>query len=80
MGERPEQQIFGGAMILTQEQVSELTGRRRRDAQAKVLRHMGIEFRRRPDGSLAVSRAHVDAVLGVPAHGKAKEFELGAVR
>lgn len=67
-------------MILTQEQISELTGRRRRDAQAKVLRYMGIEFRQRPDGSLAVSQAHVDAVLGAPAHGKAKEFELGAVR
>jgi hypothetical protein len=67
-------------MILTQEQVAELTDRRRRDSQAKVLRHMGIEFRQRPDGSLAVSRAHVDAVLGVAAQGKVKEFELGAVR
>jgi hypothetical protein len=67
-------------MILTQEQLSELTGRRRHDAQAKVLRHMGIEFRQRPDGSLAVSLAHVDSVLGAPARGKANEFELGAVR
>lgn len=67
-------------MILTQDQLSELTGRRRHDAQAKVLRHMGIEFRQRPDGSLAVSKAHVDAVLGVPMQGRAQEFELGAVR
>lgn len=68
-------------MILTQEQLSELTGRRRHDAQAKVLRHMGIEFRQRPDGSLAVSRAHVDAVLGVPVpHSRGLDFELGAVK
>lgn len=63
-------------MILTQEQLSELTGRRRHDAQAKVLRHMGIEFRQRPDGSLAVARAHVDAMLCVAPAATVKNFEL----
>ena len=52
-------------MILTPDELTELTGRRRSDAQARVLRFMGIEHRRRPDGSLAVSSAHVDALLGV---------------
>lgn len=51
-------------MILTPEELAELTVRRRSDAQARVLRFMGIKHRQRPDGSIAVSRAHVDAVLG----------------
>lgn len=65
-------------MILTPEELQQLTGRKRRDAQARVLRHMGIEHRVRPDGSVVVLRAHVDEVLG---GGKARDkketgFEL----
>lgn len=51
-------------MFLTPEEVAELTGRQRSDAQLRALRFMGIEHRVRPDGSLAVSRAHVEAILG----------------
>ena len=41
-----------------------LTKRKKHSAQAKVLRFMGIEYKPRPDGSLAVSRAHVEKILG----------------
>ncbi|MHB1176518.1 MAG: DUF4224 domain-containing protein [Sulfuriferula sp.] len=51
-------------MILTSEELQQLTGRTRRDAQARVLRHMGIEHRVRPDGSIVVLRAHAEQVLG----------------
>lgn len=51
-------------MFLNDEQLHELTGRQRRDAQVKVLRFMGIEHRVRPDGSVAVLQAHVDKTFG----------------
>ena len=64
-------------MILTTEELVELTRRRRSDAQVRVLRFMGIEHRRRPDGSIAVSRAHVDAMLGAAiVQVKEKEYKL----
>ena len=47
-------------MFLTKEELQELTGRTRRDAQVAALRSMGIEHRIRPDGSPAVLRAHVE--------------------
>lgn len=52
------------ALTLTPDEVKDLTGRTRRPAQVKVLRHMGIEHRVRPDGSVAVLRAHVETLLG----------------
>jgi hypothetical protein len=51
-------------MFLTPDEVRELTGRQRRDAQAAALRHMGIEHKVRPDGSIAVLRAHVEREFG----------------
>lgn len=51
-------------IILTQPELVELTNKVRHTAQARALRGLGIEFRLRGDGSLAVSRAHVEAVLG----------------
>lgn len=41
-----------------------LTHRTRPSAQVRVLRAMGIEHRVRPDGTVAVSRAHVEHLLG----------------
>ena len=51
-------------MLLTPEQVQELTGRKRPGWQARVLEHMGIPFRRRPDGTLAVLTIHVETIPG----------------
>lgn len=68
-------------MFLTDEEVAQLTGRRRRKLQIEVLRTMGIEHRRRPDGSLAVSRSHVDRIFGSNANNaKVKEFTFGNIK
>lgn len=50
-------------MFLTQDEVQELTQRQRRDAQRRVLVQMGISHKVRPDGSLAVLKAHVEKVF-----------------
>ena len=50
-------------MFLTDEELRELTKRTRRDAQARVLKFMGIEHGVRPDGSLAVLSSHVETLL-----------------
>lgn len=58
-------------MFLDAEEIRELTCRVQRAAQAKVLLGMGIEHRKRPDGTLAVMRAHVEKSFGVaPAVGR----------
>ena len=54
-------------MFLTAEELAELTGRTRRDAQVRMLRAMGITHMVRPDGSVAVMRAHVEQLFGVGA-------------
>lgn len=55
-------------MFLTDEEIIELTGKRRRDAQVRVLRFLCLEHRVRPDGSLVVLRSHVEQTLnGLPA-------------
>lgn len=51
-------------MFLTKTELADLTGRQKCSAQARALRLMGIEHRLRPDGSVAVLRAHVEQVLG----------------
>ncbi|MFC3457200.1 MULTISPECIES: DUF4224 domain-containing protein [Massilia] len=63
-------------MFLSADEISSMTERVQRAAQAKVLRSMGIEFRQRPDGSLAIARAHVEKMFGCAAdkHKKTREF------
>lgn len=56
-------------MFLDDEEIVQLTGRKRRLGQSRALKFMGIEHRIRPDGSVAVSRAHVEQVLGVVIEG-----------
>lgn len=56
-------------MFLTKDEIATLTGKCRRDTQAQALRFMGIEHKVRPDGSLAVLRAHVEQELGLAHHG-----------
>lgn len=56
-------------MTLTEAEIVKLTDRKRRPAQARVLRHMGIEHKIRPDGSIAVSRAHAELALSGGAPG-----------
>lgn len=51
-------------MWLTDEEVYELTRKKRYPAQLRALRAMGIEYRVRGDGSPGVARAHVEKVFG----------------
>lgn len=60
-------------MFLTKAELEALTGKQRRDTQARVLRFMGIEHKIRPDGSLAVLRAHVEQELGMTQHNRTNE-------
>lgn len=51
-------------MFLTDDDIIALTGKLRSDAQARALDFMGISHKLRPDGSVAVLRAHVEKVFG----------------
>lgn len=52
-------------MFLTKDELKELTGHVRAHAQAKELDKMGIEYKPRGDGSLAVLRSHVEKEFGL---------------
>lgn len=52
-------------MLLSYTELVELTERKRPKSQAKQLKAMHILYVVRPDGSLAVSKAHVEDRLGV---------------
>lgn len=51
-------------MILTEAELEARTRKRRHRARARVLQAMGITFRLRGDGSVVVSRVHLDKLLG----------------
>lgn len=53
-------------MILSSAEIEALTAKLKPSAQARVLEHMGIPYRRRPDGTLAVLRVHVETVVTRP--------------
>lgn len=49
--------------FLSFEEVHALTHRKVRSAQVRALKTMGIEHRVRPDGSVAILRAHITKVF-----------------
>ncbi|HBP27892.1 MAG TPA: hypothetical protein DD666_00570 [Advenella kashmirensis] len=51
-------------ILLTDEEVIELTDRKKRESQRKVLNELSIPFRIRPDGSLVILRAAMEVALG----------------
>ena len=51
-------------MLLNKQELCDLTQRRTKSGQVRVLRFMGIEHRIRPDGSVAVLKSHVEQTLG----------------
>lgn len=57
-------------LLLAADELRDLTGRLRPGAQGRALRAMGIEHKARPDGTLAVLRAHVEAALGATANAR----------
>jgi hypothetical protein len=64
-------------MFLTADEISSMTDRVQRAAQAKMLNAMGIAFKRRADGTLAVLRSHVEKQFGdePERQPKKKEFQ-----
>lgn len=52
------------SMFLTEEELTGLTGKQRSSARIRALNSMGIQHKIRPDGSIAVLRAHVDRLFG----------------
>lgn len=64
-------------MFLTEEEIRELTGKKRRSSQVRVLNALSIVHKVRPDASLVVLRSHVEQQLGgrVPPAKKEKEYE-----
>lgn len=50
-------------LTLTANQLYRLTGKRRSDAQRRVLDYLGIEYKPRPDGTLAVLHSEVEKQL-----------------
>lgn len=60
--------------FLVAEEVQSLTNRIKRSSQVKVLKALGIEHRVRPDGSVAILRAHITKIFdGNPDTDKAKQ-------
>lgn len=49
--------------FLAPEEIKDLTDKTRRPSQVKVLNSMGIQHRVRPDGSVAILRAHITKVF-----------------
>jgi len=63
-------------LVLSEDELRELTGRVRRDSQMTQLRTLGIEGRQRGDGSIVVDRSHYNSVMGVAdVEPKEKEWE-----
>lgn len=52
------------APFLLPDEIHNLTDRQRRTAQVKVLKGMQIDHKVRPDGSIAILRAHIIKVFG----------------
>jgi hypothetical protein len=52
-------------MILSKDEIAQLTSRTRRDAQVLQLNYLGVTYRVRTDGSIVVLRAHVERLFGV---------------
>lgn len=64
--QRSAASVSARALFLEADELYGLTQRRRRDAQVRMLRSMGVEHRVRADGSVAVLRAHVEELFGAP--------------
>lgn len=51
-------------LTLSSDELRDLTAKRRGDAQCRALDFMGVPYKRRPDGTPAVLRAHVEVLPG----------------
>lgn len=51
--------------FLTEEEIRQLTKHVRSDAQARSLNYLGIDYKKRADGSIAVLRAYLEKEFGL---------------
>lgn len=51
-------------MFLTDAEIRRLTGKIQHRAQSQELDYLGIEHKRRADGSLVVLKSHVEKIMG----------------
>lgn len=63
------------SLFLTPEEIQELTGKEKRNAQIRALNKMGIIHKVRADGSPVVLESHVNKVLGGVVQATHKESE-----
>lgn len=63
------------SLMLTPEELVELTHKQKSSAQIRALRAMGIDHKVRPDGSVAVLRSHVDKEMGAPKEKRQAQWE-----
>lgn len=69
------------SLCLTEDELFELTRKKRYPAQLRALRAMGIECKPRGDGSPAVLRSHVDKLFGGNAGATVtKEYAFGPIK
>jgi hypothetical protein len=52
------------AVFLSDDEIAQLTQKKRRPTQRKVLNALGVSHKPRPDGTLVVLRSHVEKLLG----------------
>ena len=53
------------SLNLTEDELIEVTGKKRSSAQVKILRHLGLEVKVRPDGCPLVARQHYLRIMSV---------------
>lgn len=68
--------LLAWSLTLTDDELIDLTRKRRPSAQVRALRSMGIEHRVRPDGSVAVLRAVVNQEFGVKCNPTPRRSEI----
>lgn len=62
-------------MFLTEDDLTELTGKRQNAARIRVLNSIGVQHKIRPDGSIAVLRAHVERLFGEKPKPESQEWK-----
>lgn len=55
-------------LFLESDEIEQLTAKKRRSSQVSALNQMGIQHLVRPDGTVAVLRAHVETLFGHGQH------------
>lgn len=58
------------SIALTDAEIVELTRKVRPSAQIRALRHLGIDHKRRADGSVLVTRSHFEQLLNATGSSK----------